>query len=82
MPRLSKPEYVVRDERAAGALSGYFTSRGVLPSRVTSEMAKVIGCTRTTALKRLKDPESLTCREIRRLRGITDEEIIKIVRGR
>lgn len=79
MPKIKPTDTELKNRQARGALDDYFASRGM---DHMNGLASLCGFTTRTASDRYKDPGCLTVSELRRLKGITDEQIIKIVRGK
>ena len=76
MPRIRTTSMKRRDARVA-AITACLTADG----RKWSDLQKLCGFSNSTAKNRKKHPEDFKVSELNCLPGLTDQEIIKIVRG-
>lgn len=79
MPKLRSDAEIIRKAQQ-GVLSGFSAEKGF---HVPAKCLAYYCCTsHKTGLNRYKDPDTLTIKEIRSLKGLSDEDIIRLVRGR
>jgi len=69
----------VREDKLRILLLGYASASG----KTSTEISEIMGCSRPTAAKKLKEPELLTVGELRRMRkglGIPEDEMLSAMK--
>lgn len=66
------------NRKRRAVIESYFAERGYTRH---NGMVTVMGLSSGTATNRYKDPTTITIGELRRLKGLTDEQILRLVKG-
>lgn len=80
MPRIKPTETEERNRISRAVISEYCAARGY--DTQAQGLAALCGFGERTARNRYKDPETIQIGEIRRLKDLTDEQVLCLVRGR
>ena len=79
MPRLKLSDREEKNRQALAAISDYMTVRGY---KVTKGLSVMCGFSERTARDRKNNPDDLKVADLRRMKGLSDSQILRIVKGK
>ena len=78
MPKVKPTALEAQTRESRAVLMDWLTVHG----KSEKDFGACIGSHENTGRKRLNFPEQLTISDIRKLKGLTDEQIVRLVRGK
>ena len=79
MPRVKPTRMEEMNRQARAVLMDYLTVRGY---KYAQDLAVFCNMSEKTARRRFEHPDELKISEMRQLKGLTDDQIIRMVRGK